>query len=203
MPRTGRPRSVVLPMDEIRELAAQGLCLRQLAERYKCSRQCMLDRMREADIPRLPAWSQPGDRNPAWKGGRQIDDDGYVLIWIPSHPFATTSGCVREHRLVMELKIGRYLTRKEVVHHIDGDKANNAPDNLELFSANADHLRETLRGKVPKWTEDGRRRILLGIRQSIKTRRESSRKRQENDAPSSQRSIGRKRKNTDRDDGTR
>ena len=36
------------------------------------------------------------------------------------------------HREVMEQKIGRPLTSKDIVHHIDGDKLNNDPDNLLL-----------------------------------------------------------------------
>ena len=158
-PGSGRKRSVVLPMDEVRKLAADGWCLRQLADKYGCSRQCMLERMREAGIPRLPAWSQPGSRNGQWRGGRQTDSDGYILVWIPDHPNATSSGCVREHRLVMEMKLGRYLSRTEVVHHIDGNVANNDPGNLELFETNAEHLRQTLKGKCPNWTDDGKRKI--------------------------------------------
>lgn len=166
MPRTGRPRTVKLPMDEVRELAAKGWCLRQLAERYGCSRQCVSDRMKEAGIPRLPQWSQPGERNGQWRGGRQIDSDGYVLIYSPNHPHRNAADCVREHRLVMEAKIGRYLEPEEVVHHIDGNKQNNDPSNLELFSRNSEHLRATLKGKVPNWTPEGKERIREGIEKS-------------------------------------
>jgi hypothetical protein len=41
----------------------------------------------------------------------------------------------------MEAKLGRYLTPEEVVHHIDGDKENNDPDNLMLFANNGEHTR--------------------------------------------------------------
>ena len=44
-----------------------------------------------------------------------------------------------EHRLVMEDKLGRYLTPEEEVHHIDGNRANNDPDNLRLFPNKATH----------------------------------------------------------------
>lgn len=169
MPRTGRPRTVHLPMNEIRQLAKRGWCLRLIANRYGCSRQCVCERMQEAGISRLPQWSQPGPRNGQWRGGIQIDDDGYVLVWMPTHPFANNAGTVRQHRLVMELKLGRYLTRKEVVHHKDGNKKNNRIDNLELFASNGDHLKKTLKGKCPKWTKEGRRRILEAIRRPKKS----------------------------------
>ena len=45
-----------------------------------------------------------------------------------------------EHRLVMEEKLGRLLLPSEVVHHKDGNKTNNHPDNLELFSSNGKHI---------------------------------------------------------------
>lgn len=44
------------------------------------------------------------------------------------------------HRVLMENKIGRDLTRYEVVHHIDGNKRNNDLSNLELMSL-SDHTR--------------------------------------------------------------
>lgn len=38
-----------------------------------------------------------------------------------------------EHRLVMEDKLGRKLRKGENVHHLNGDRLDNAPDNLELW----------------------------------------------------------------------
>jgi len=63
---------------------------------------------------------------------------GYRLVYVPDHPDAGSKGYVREHRLVMEQQLGRRLTEDEVVHHKDGDRLNNALDNLELMSA-AEH----------------------------------------------------------------
>lgn len=45
-----------------------------------------------------------------------------------------------EHRLVMAQIIGRSPTTDERVHHEDGDRSNNAPDNLFLFRCNGDHI---------------------------------------------------------------
>lgn len=39
-----------------------------------------------------------------------------------------------EHRVVMEGIIGRKLTRRDVVHHKDGNIHNNDPSNLELMT---------------------------------------------------------------------
>jgi hypothetical protein len=39
---------------------------------------------------------------------------------------------MQEHRLVMEQQIGRYLESDEIVHHLDGDRLNNDPSNLEV-----------------------------------------------------------------------
>lgn len=45
---------------------------------------------------------------------------------------------VREHRLVMEQKLGRKLTRDEHVHHLNGNGLDNRPENLIVIS-NAEH----------------------------------------------------------------
>jgi hypothetical protein len=105
-----------------------------------------------------------GAMNPAWRGGRTVDKSGYILIQCPGHPFADRHGRVREHRLVAERMIGRYLTPTEVVHHKDDDPGNNDPENLAVYETNAQHLADTLKGKVPDWSEDGRKRISEGAR---------------------------------------
>lgn len=82
-----------------------------------------------------------GELNHSWCGGRCIDHDGYVIVLAPAgHPYPRLSGYIYEHRLVMESVLGRYLEPQEVVHHIDGNKSNNEPSNLLLFSNNGEHI---------------------------------------------------------------
>jgi flagellar basal body rod protein FlgC len=64
----------------------------------------------------------------------------YNLIYLPNHPRANPRGYVWEHIVIAEKKIGRPITNKECVHHIDWNKTNNAPENLEVCNRK-DHRR--------------------------------------------------------------
>lgn len=89
-----------------------------------------------------------GSLHPEWEGGRCLDQDGYVLIYVPLHPQARRGGGrLGEHRLLAEVVQGRYLSPREVVHHLDEVPHHNWPDNLQVFACNADHLRHELSGK--------------------------------------------------------
>lgn len=46
---------------------------------------------------------------------------------------------IHEHRVVAEQILDRQLTKDEVVHHIDGDKRNNSPDNIHVYPSQSEH----------------------------------------------------------------
>ncbi|RLB86633.1 MAG: hypothetical protein DRH26_16995 [Deltaproteobacteria bacterium] len=50
-------------------------------------------------------------------------------------------GAIHIHRIVAESIIGRKLTKKEVVHHKDGNRHNNHPSNIEIIPSQADHAK--------------------------------------------------------------
>ncbi len=107
--------------------------------------------LRSVQPIRDEAWRQrlsermTGAKSPLWIGGRIVRNDGYVHInrtlvpdWLRS--MISDRLYIREHRLLMAMRIGRPLSATEVVHHRDGDKANNAIDNLELWPTNGTHM---------------------------------------------------------------
>lgn len=105
-----------------------------------------IERMRQAKLKILDKISGPGNSN--WKGGRRTKE-GYILMFKPEHPRADGYGCVREHRLIMEKKLGRYLTKKEIVHHVDGNTLNNNIENLAVMTQ-GEHIKEHKRyGDTP------------------------------------------------------
>ena len=65
-------------------------------------------------------------------GSRSKNDRGYIRVYLPEHPNAHSEGMVREHVLIMSEKLHRPLYPDEEVHHRNGIRDDNCPENLEL-----------------------------------------------------------------------
>ncbi len=70
-----------------------------------------------------------GKNHSNWKGG---------IFFQKGYKFVNGEA---EHITVMEVKLGRKLNKGEVVHHINGIKDDNCPENLQLFSSNSKHIK--------------------------------------------------------------
>jgi hypothetical protein len=80
-------------------------------------------------------WKKNGDvgipvAHRAPNGTGILTSDGYRRVWDK-----TRGKRVAEHRLVMERQLGRRLERFENVHHLNGIRTDNRPQNLELWSS--------------------------------------------------------------------
>jgi len=83
---------------------------------------------------RFKKYGDPGIDGKIRPGGSRFKmTSGYVRVHRPEHPKALTDGTILEHRLVMSEVLGRPLEDWENVHHINGIRDDNRPENLELW----------------------------------------------------------------------
>lgn len=94
-----------------------------------------------------------GENNSRWKGGRHITTYGYIQINKPDYPNADSRGRVWEHRYVMEQKLGRLLEKWELIHHKNGNKMDNKPENLEIFTR-SEHARLHMDEERRQWSRE-------------------------------------------------
>ena len=129
----------------------QRLSLSEIAKAFGVSRQCVYKWLKGAGLnlrdvstasrnyyAKNPL-ARSGSLHPCWKGGRIKSAGGYVYLWKPSHPRATSTGYVLEHRVIAERALGKFLPVDAIVHHVNGNGHDNRPRNLVICENIAYH----------------------------------------------------------------
>ena len=133
----------VIPSAETIELwkqeYADGLSLKGIAKKHNSTPWVVQQRLKEAGVAfRTPSevsklviargqnpFFRKGERAVNWKGGKRSVRSGYVRVYVPE-----IQRYRREHIVVWEKTHGMKLPSGWAVHHLNGVKDDNSPENL-------------------------------------------------------------------------
>lgn len=96
-------------------------------------------RLCKSCVAKIRSTGRHRELNNCWKGG-QYYSGGYVFVLKPDHPHARDDGYIKRAWLVLEEKLGRYLLPGSDVHHINGIKDDDRPENVIELS-HSEHSR--------------------------------------------------------------
>jgi AraC-like DNA-binding protein len=126
----------------------QGLSINTIAQRFNISRDTVSRRFQWFGISKrtLAEWYRFFDARDRLKFTtkglkfhkkfRRVNPEGYVEIKKPEHHRAKCNGWVMEHIVVWEESHNTKLPEGWIIHHLNGIKDDNRPENLEALPAN-------------------------------------------------------------------
>lgn len=125
-------------MEEAIKLFKTGMYVRDIAKIVGINKWRLSVELRKLGFsPKSNASTK--SNHPNWKGGRTTNADGYAIV-RNAHHHRSNYGYVLEHVIIAEEKVGRRLLyfgkgdqRNETVHHINGIKTDNRPENLDVL----------------------------------------------------------------------
>ena len=125
-----------------------GFSLKQIANEFNCDGSTVSRALRHLGVPLrthsqaiklryTKGFTQRGPLNANWKGGRTISE-GYAMIKLPNHHRAhLQNGYVFEHIVIWERVHNQSLPEGWVIHHLNGIRTDNRPQNLKALSRSA------------------------------------------------------------------
>lgn len=121
---------------QISDAYLSGLPWTEICRSLQISRTTLTKVRKRLQLERPTAYAR-GPQSRAWKGGIYRDQiRGYVYEWVdPVGPLADmrdANGRCLQHRLRMAMYLGRPLTTREQVHHINGKHDDNRLENLQF-----------------------------------------------------------------------
>ena len=114
----------------------QGLNSNQVGERLGATGSAIRQAMIKLGMKlRTVSEATSGEKHYAWKGGITKTSTGYIEVYMPDHHLAGKRGYVKQHVLEWEKVHSRKLRKDEVIHHLNGIKTDNRPENLVAMSS--------------------------------------------------------------------
>lgn len=134
-----------------------GRLLDKFGIRHKTLSEIMIGRKlnkeHKSKVIKTLIYGTRGSENHNWKGGKirkkeYKSNKSYIYLRFPEHPHAMSNGYFAEHRYIMEQKLGRYLSKNEHIHHINGIKDDNRIENLELVNGHTHNLITMMESRI-------------------------------------------------------